>query len=95
MHTTCQSCGGQALPLLRADDVIEHVCVSCGAVTATPIKLVRDREMMPHQPKNWERGKDNATSGAPLGSRSKATREIRRKRLALGVAGDGRGFTFS
>jgi hypothetical protein len=58
MHITCQGCGGQALPLLRTDDAIENVCVNCGAVTTTPAKIAHDREMMPHQPKNWEKEAD-------------------------------------
>jgi hypothetical protein len=37
MDITCPQCGGRALPLLRNDDVIENVCVSCGLVTITSV----------------------------------------------------------
>jgi hypothetical protein len=49
MEIKCPQCGSRAMSLLRTDDVIENVCVSCGLVTITSVPqrpMNRDAETM-------------------------------------------------
>ncbi len=67
MDIKCAKCGGHAVRLLRrlSDGAAEYVCVTCLATTvrsainsshaeSNHAESERERNIAPHQPKNWD-----------------------------------------